>query len=67
MTPAQEQPYARLCEMGYEYDYTETDGSIFVTRWDRSVGDTARKLDTAVIGRDGHWYGLAPLTAQIRA
>lgn len=62
MTPQQEHDYSLLRDCGWEYSHTESDGSIFMDRWDR-MPEAAFRLETAVLPKDGKWYRLPTLQA----
>jgi hypothetical protein len=62
MTPHQDREYSILRDFGWEYSHTETDGSIFMDRWDRTA-DASFRLETAVLPPDGKWYRLPTLQA----
>lgn len=64
MTPTQQHHYALLSDFGWEYDYTEYNGDIFMTRWDRSIHDTSSRLATMVVPVTGEPYLMPTLTQQ---
>jgi hypothetical protein len=57
MTPQQEHEYSILRDCGWEYSHTESDGSIFLDRWDRTA-EASFRLATAVLPKDGKWHHL---------
>lgn len=64
MTPTQEREYSIFRDCGWEYEYTETDGTIIMARWDRGA-DHASRLAEMATPKDGASYRVQFLSANI--
>jgi hypothetical protein len=56
MTSEQTKTYEQKKEFGFEYDYTDSDGRIHMTKWDR-MPEAAFRLKEIVIELSGDLLG----------